>query len=318
MIKKMIYILVVVAVCFAILFSIPLFMSNDNVLINVQKGDSVLVVVSRLKENKLIYSKKLFLGLVKITKSENKLKAGAYNFSKKDGILKILKTLKCGSQNVLKFTIPEGSNIKQVAAIIAKTVGIDEAKFIRITTDKNLEGYLMPETYFAIPGMNEEQIIEMMRNEFDKKITPDMYGKAKEMNVEFKDIVIMASIIEKETNKPEEKPIISEVFYNRLKKKMMLQSCATVLYAIEVNKADVTIKDTKFQSPYNTYVHYGLPPGPITNPGIQSIKAALYPANTENLFFVAVGNGSHLFAKSFSGHKKNRQIVKLKQQESKK
>ncbi|GHT36640.1 hypothetical protein AGMMS49593_02070 [Endomicrobiia bacterium] len=106
-----------------------------------------------------------------------------------------------------------------MAAIIAKTVGIDEAKFIRITTDRNLEGYLMPETYFAIPGMDEEQIIEMMRNEFDKKITPDMHGKAKEMNVEFKDIVIMASIIEKEVIKPEEKPIISAVLYKRLKRK---------------------------------------------------------------------------------------------------
>ncbi|GHT36638.1 hypothetical protein AGMMS49593_02060 [Endomicrobiia bacterium] len=101
----MVYTLVAVAACFAILFSIPLFMSNDSVLIIVQKGDSVLVVASRLKENKLICSKKLFLGLVKITKSENKLKAGTYNFSKKDGILKILKTLKCDSQNALKFTM---------------------------------------------------------------------------------------------------------------------------------------------------------------------------------------------------------------------
>ncbi|GHT40489.1 hypothetical protein AGMMS49921_01960 [Endomicrobiia bacterium] len=98
----------------------------------------------------------------------------------------------------------------------------------------------------------------------------------------------------------------------------MLQSCATDLYAMEVNKAEVTIKDTKVQSPYNTYVHYGLPSGPISNPGIQAIKAALYPANTENLFFVLAGNGNHLFAKNFNDHKKNRQIVKLKQQESKK
>jgi UPF0755 protein len=317
-IKKIIYALVAIIVGFAIFLCACPFMSNVNVLIDVQKGDSVFAVADRLKENELICSKKMFLGLVKIKKSGNKLKAGAYNFSKKDGMFKILKTLESGSQNTLRFTIPEGSNIKQTAAIIAKTINIDETKFIRIATEKNLEGYLMPETYFATSGMNEEQIIEMMRAEFNKKITPDMYERAKEMNVEFKDVVIIASIIEKEAENPEEKTMISAVFYNRLKKKIMLQSCSTVLYAMEVNKAKLSIEDTKFQSPYNTYIHCGLPPGPISSPGVQSIKAALHPANTEYLFFVSKGNGSHLFAKNFKDHKRNKQIVELKQLESKK
>jgi UPF0755 protein len=317
-IKKIIYILVAITAVFAIFLCFCHFVSGGDVLINVQKGDNVSAVADRLKENKLICSKKMFLGIVKIKKSGSKLKAGAYNFSKKDGTFKILKTLESGSQNTLRFTIPEGSNIKQTAKIVAKTIDIDEAEFIRIATDKNLEGYLMPETYFATPEMSQEQIIEMMRNEFNKKITPDMYERAKEMNVEFKDVVIMASIIEKEAENPQEKPMISAVFYNRLKKKIMLQSCSTVLYAMEVNKAKLTAQDTRFRSPYNTYIHYGLPPGPISSPGIESIKAALYPAKSEVLFFVSKGNGSHFFAKNFSDHKRNKQIVELKQLESKK
>jgi UPF0755 protein len=320
-IRKIICILVTVVVCFAIFFCALLLVSDDNVLISVQRGDSISEVASRLKENKLICSKKLFLGLVKITKSENKLRAGAYNFSRKDSIFKILKTLKSSSKNVLRFTVPEGNNIKQIADIVSQTINVDKEKFIKIAQDKNLEGYLMPETYFVVSGETEEDIIKMMHDEFNKKITPAMYERAKEMNVEFKDIVIMASIIEKEAVKPEEKPAISAVFYNRLKKKIRLQSCATVLYAMnamELNKAKLTIEDTRFQSPYNTYVHYGLPPGPISNPGMQSIKAALYPANTGSLFFVSTGDGGHLFAKKFDDHKQNKQKVKLKQKKHKK
>jgi UPF0755 protein len=150
----------------------------------------------------------------------------------------------------------------------------------------------------------------MMHNEFNKKITPVMHERAKELNVPFKDIITMASIIEKEVVKPEERSIIAAVFYNRLKRKMMLQSCATVLYAMGVTKEKLSLEDTKFKSPYNTYLHFGLPPGPISNPGIESIKAALYPAESGVLYFVSAGDGSHFFAKTFSEHVKNKQIVK--------
>jgi UPF0755 protein len=140
-----------------------------------------------------------------------------------------------------------------------------------------------------------------------------MRRRAEEINIPFKDIVIMASIIEREAVKLEEKSVIAAVFYNRLRKKMKLQSCVTVLYAIETNKMRLTFEDIKFDSPYNTYKHLGLPPDPICSPGIESIKAALYPADTKDLFFVSDGNGRHLFAENFNDHKKNRQIVEKKQ-----
>jgi UPF0755 protein len=311
--KKTEIIVLVVGSMFLLAFvCIGLFLPDSKILINVKKGDSFPVVAERLKENKLICSRALFLAVVKLTWSQNKLKAGAYKLSKKDSILKILDVLKNSSKNILRFTVPEGNNIKQTADIISKTVNIDKEKFIRIAIDKNLEGYLMPETYFVTPGVSEEQLIEMMHNEFNKKMTSDMYKKAKQMNISFDKIVTMASIIEKEAVKSEVKSTIASVFYNRLKKNMRLQSDVTVLYAIGTNKTNLTIEDTRINSPYNTYMHFGLPPGPITNPGIESIKAALYPKSTKNLFFVSTNDGDYLFAMSFDGHKKNKQLSKRK------
>jgi UPF0755 protein len=304
----------VCVVCFFVIARMYCFLSCSQVLINVRHGDSAFAIASCLKENKLIYSRNLFLCLVRVTNSQNKLRSGAYNFSRKDGMFKILKVLKSGFGNKLKFTIPEGSTVEQVIDIVSRTIHIDRQKFAEIITGKNLEGYLMPETYFVSLGMSEERLIEMMYKEFNKKITPDMYKRAEEMNIAFKDIIIMASIIEKEAVRSEERALISAVFYNRLHKKLRLQSCATVLRAIGVKKVNLSIKDTKVNSPYNTYIHFGLPPAPISNPGVQSIKTALYPANIDSLFFVSTKNGTHLFADTFDGHKRNRKIVKLKKQ----
>jgi UPF0755 protein len=284
--------------------------AGEKALFVVRKGENFSTVASRLEEQNLILSKKLFLLFVKLTNSQNKLKTGIYELSGRDGIFRILKQLKNNSRNFIRFTIPEGNNIKQTADIIADKVKIDKEKFIKIANDRNLEGYLMPETYFVSLGVSEEELIDMMYNEFNKKITPVMHERAKELNIPFKDIITMASIIEKEVVKPEERSIIAAVFYNRLKRKMMLQSCATVLYAMGVTKEKLSLEDTKFKSPYNTYLHFGLPPGPISNPGVESIKAALYPADSGVLYFVSAGDGSHFFAKTFSEHVKNKQIVK--------
>jgi UPF0755 protein len=259
-----------------------------------------------------ICSKILFFVTTKFVNYYIKIKTNVYNFYP---VSKILKKLKIKNDKIVRITIPEGSNIKQIANIISKVMNIDKEKFINIAMHKKLEGYLMPETYFVNSKMDEKKLIEMMYIEFNKKITPDMRKRAKERNLPFKDIIIIASIIEKEAVKPEERFVISAVFYNRLKKNIKLQSCATVLYAIGSNKKKLSIEDTKFNSPYNTYLNFGLPPGPISNPGIQSIKAALYPdKNNKNLFFVANNdNFTHLFATNFDKHRQNKQIIKLKQ-----
>jgi UPF0755 protein len=309
--KKIVVVISVFFIIFIVFFPLG-FMptSGAKTLFVVEKGEKFLTVASRLEEQNLILSKELFLFFVKLTNSQNKLKIGIYELSDRDGIFRILKQLKNNSKNFIRITIPEGNNIKQTADIIADKVKIDKDKFIGVANNRNLEGYLMPETYFVSLGVSEEELIDMMYNEFNKKITPAMYERAKELNVTFKDIITMASIIEKEVVKPEERSIIAAVFYNRLKRKMMLQSCATVLYAMGVTKEKLSLEDTKFKSPYNTYLNFGLPPGPISNPGIESIKAALYPADSGVLYFVSAGDGSHFFAKTFSEHVRNKQIVK--------
>jgi UPF0755 protein len=307
----MVFILIVVVLSLALFLCLGfMFASGNKTMFMVKKGESFSTVASRLENQSLILSKKMFLFFVKLTNSQGKLKAGIYELSGNDGIFKILKKLKTNSSNFIRITIPEGNNIKQIANIISDKVKIDKEKFIKVVTERNLEGYLMPETYFISPGIREEELIDIMHNEFDKNITQDMYKRAKDIGISFRDIIIMASIIEKEASKPEERSIMSAVFYNRLKKKMMLQSCATVLYAMGVVKENLSLEDIKFKSPYNTYLHFGLPPGPISNPGIESIKAALYPADSGDLFFVSNRDGSHLFAKTFDEHVKNKQIAR--------
>jgi UPF0755 protein len=294
---------------FIVLMSVYLLLPNRHFRIIINQGETLSTISSKLKDNHLIISKKLFIKLVDFTNSSKKLKAGIYSFSCKDNMISILRTLRKGSKDNIKITIPEGSTIKQIAHIVSQKISIDEENFIKIATMRNIEGYLMPDTYFVVPGIDEEQIIDIMHNEFNKRITPNMLKRAKEINVDFKDIIILASIIEKEAAIAEERPIISAVFYNRLKKKIRLQSCATVLYAMGINKEKLTIKDTKFKSPYNTYLHFGLPPGPICSPGMASIDAALYPADVKSLFFVSKGNGEHLFADDLREHNKNKQEV---------
>ncbi|MDR1695044.1 MAG: endolytic transglycosylase MltG [Endomicrobium sp.] len=311
--KTFLKIILAAAVLFAAVCSAWHFgLSDAKVSVTVKSGDGALTVASNLKNNGLILSKNLFAAWAKISKSENKIKAGVYEFTQKDGMFKILGILKEGSKNTAKFTVPEGSNIRQTAEIIASKIGIDKDRFIKTASDGKMEGYLMPETYFADPASSEEKIIAMMRAEFDKKVTPEMYERAKEINVPMADIITLASIVEKEAVKPQERAVIAAVFYNRLKKKIRLESCATVLYALGVNKARLTIEDTRFESPYNTYRHSGLPPGPICSPGIESIKAALYPENTSSLFFVSAGGGRHLFAESLEEHIKNRNAANKK------
>ncbi|MCL2144397.1 MAG: endolytic transglycosylase MltG [Endomicrobia bacterium] len=307
------------ALSFTIMFFLFVFMqsgcgknSDDaaKTVFSIKSGESAYSIVSRLKKDNLIFSKTLFLAYAKFNGSTSKIKAGYYEFSRKDGMFKILDELKSGSKSLIKFTIPEGSNIKQTAEIIASKGTIDKDKFIRIASDRNMEGYLMPETYFIDPIMKEEDIIDTMKKEFDKKVTPEMYERANELDTDMDKIITLASIVEKEAVNPDERAIIAAVFYNRIQKRIRLESCATVLYAMGVNKARLTREDTFFDSPYNTYRHLGLPPGPICSPGIESIKAALYPANSSSLFFVSKGNGSHLFAESLDEHVKNKQETK--------
>jgi len=177
--------------------------------------------------------------------------------------------------------------------------------------ENKLEGYLFPDTYFFDPKAGERAIIEKFLDNFDAKFKPEFYERAKELNMTVDEVIILASIIERETALPEERPIVSSVFHNRLKSSdpnlKKLESCATVQYVLYKTqgkmKEKLSDEDTKIDHPYNTYLYEGLPPGPICCPGLASIEAALYPdEESEYLYFVAKGDGSHEFSRTLAEH----------------
>ncbi|RPI03805.1 MAG: endolytic transglycosylase MltG [Ignavibacteriae bacterium] len=244
------------------------------------------------------------------------IKTGKYLFISGQSNLDILKDIRIGkSRLILSVTIPEGWRMEQTARRFKRDLGIDADKFLALCTDKefirshgieanSLEGYLLPETYSFYWQTEEREILERMLEGFKHFYNDSLLERQREMNVSQREILTMASIVEAESSVSEERPVIAGVYWNRLKKRMRLEADPTVQYALGERKK-MNHQDLDVDSPYNTYRHYGLPPGPINNPGKLSIRAALYPRQNDYLYFVATGLGGHHFANKFSDHQKN-------------
>ena len=276
----------------------------------IPKGASPHKIARILKDLDIISSQEIFLFLIKIKNYSKKLQAGLYDFNKKDSFFTIINKLKNGDSKNIKVVIPEGFNIEQIAKVLSDNNICNENKFIELATLQNLEGYLFPNTYFLLPQMDEQEVIKIMNDEFNKFWTKEKEEILKQTNKSKKDIIILASIVEKEAVEDSERPIIAGIFINRLSKDMRLESCATILYTMGITKKRLTFEDLKFESPYNTYKYKGLPPGPICNPGANAIDAVLNPIVTENLYFVSKGDGTHYFSSTFGQHIKNKIISK--------
>ena len=313
MVKRRKIITLIFLVIVLIFFSFVIFQfSKENKLVDVfiPKGSSPRKISKILKDSKIINSQNLFLALVKIYGCSSDLKAGVYEFHTKDSLNTIIYKLKDGKCKNLKITIPEGFNIKQIAEVLAEHNICNKEKFVDLATSQNMEGYLFPNTYFLFPQMTELEIIKIMTDEFNKFWTKEKKDRLQEINKSLNDVIILASMVEKEAIADNERPVIAGVFLNRLSKNMRLESCSTVLYAMGINKERLSLKDLKFESPYNTYKYKGLPPGPICNPGAKAIDAVLYPQITDSLFFVSKGNGTHYFSSTFEQHVKNKMETK--------
>jgi len=281
-------------------------LSGVAVRVGVAQGASARHIARTLKENDLILSEKLFLAFVRLTGSAADLKPGEYEFSQKDFSLDIIKALKEGPRNFVRVTVPEGSHIRQTAEILERSGIISSAaEFVEIAEAEGLEGYLMPETYVVSPNVGARAMIRTMRAEFDRKVTPEMFERAAEIGMSMEDVVILASIVEREAVVDFERPKVARVFLNRLARGQRLESCATIQYALGENRPRILYRDLEIDSPYNTYRHAGLPPGPIASPGIASVRAVLWPAEVDYLYFVARGDGTHLFGKTFDEHRRN-------------
>lgn len=309
MITKKRNIIIIVAIIAVVL--LPIFISaNKEVFIKIPDGTTPKQVAKILKSERVIKSESVFLALVWLSGTEKRFKPGIYGFNTKMTLFAVLRDIINGNTYRIKVTIPEGFTAQEIAELLEKKGVSSGKKFLGIVKNKKLEGYLFPETYFFEPNSPEEKVAQMLNGQFEKIFSDDFVKRAAALKMPKEKIIILASIIEKEAKKDEERPLISAVFHNRLKKGWNLESCATVLYAFGKHKDFLTYKDTKIDSPFNTYIHPGLPPSPISNPGLASIKAALYPAVSEDMFFVASGSGTHKFSKYAEEHTKNKKARK--------
>ena len=274
-----------------------------------------------LREAGVIRSTWAFLALAYVQGSLKRLQSGEYEFDTGMTLLEILQKLEAGRVVTHQVTIPEGFNAEDIAKLLATERLADPERFLALVQDQSvaerlhvpanrLEGYLFPDTYRLTRGMTEEEILRVMVGRFQQALPRDFEAQAARVRMDTHEIVTLASLIEKEAQLDAERPLISAVFHNRLRRRMPLQSDPTAVYMVPRTQRRITASDLQRKTPYNTYLLPGLPPGPIANPGLASIRAALRPASVNYLYFVAKNDGSHHFSVNLEQHS---QAVRLYQ-----
>lgn len=327
-----------ISICIFLLYSYGFIIThiipiNNNFVINVNSGDTLTTIIKELREKGLkgnpliikLYTRLFFKNLI--------IKIGSYEVTQYTTYWTILQDINKGIGIPLKITIPPGLNIDEIAYIFENSKILTKSEFLSYVKDMNfledafannynylanptindywakfkfninekkLEGFFYPETYSFAKGVAVTTILKEPIQHFFKIL--DKFPIANLSFLEIYKKIIIASLIEEEAMLDEEKPIIASVIYNRLSKNMRLELCPTVEYILPSHKKKLTLDDLNIKSPYNTYINSGLPPTPICNPSFESLKAAFFPAKTEYLFYVAKGDGSHYFSKTFQEH----------------
>ncbi len=287
--------------------------TSQNVIVNVRPGQTLKTTAHILQQANLIKSRLKFILIARFKGLDKRLKAGEYLLSAAMPPRQILEIMVKGAVNLHKLTVPEGYSIPQIAALVENAKFGLKIDFINTATDMVLagksgieapsfEGYLFPDTYFFPREVTMEQIISTMLNRFWSVFTAEWKLQARDLGFTIHQIVTLASIIEKETGAAFERPIISSVFHNRLKKKMRLESDPTVIYGLKNFNGNLTRKHLSTHTPYNTYKIKGLPAGPIANPGRASLEAALYPERTVFIYFVSKKDSTHHFSTTLKEH----------------
>jgi UPF0755 protein len=297
---------------------------NQTQVFEVQPGMPLKQVAQQLSRQGLILSPGAFQAIAYIQSKQKQVMVGEYNLSPSMLPSEILSRITSGKTVLHPVTIPEGYRITEIAALLQSEGLADQESFLHHTRDKNiiqslgisadnLEGYLFPETYHFSKYSSEIKIVQKMVTTFKEQVLkPQLLKSAKESSLSWHEIVTLASLIEKETGLDSERKIISSVFHNRLRKNMRLQTDPTVIYAIEKFDGNIRKRDLKIDSPYNTYRYKGLPPGPIANPGLKSIVAAISPIESDRLYFVSRQDGSHHFSSTLIEHNQAVQKYQLR------
>lgn len=271
----------------------------------IERGMNVQAIANMLEEQNVIDNKLLFLASARLTDSHSKLKAGEYLFEEQSSLADVLARLVEGKSILHAVTLPEGRTTKQIVAILNE----DPVLTGTIETIPP-EGTLLPETYKFTRGDSRQQILDRMRAQRDRVVADVWSRRSPDLPISTpEEMVILASIVEKETALADERPQVAAVFINRLKQGMKLQTDPTVIYGIVGGEGTlgrpISRADLRAENPYNTYVIEGLPPGPIANPGRAALEAVINPARTNDLFFVADGTGGHAFAETYAEHQAN-------------
>ena len=273
--------------------------------VRIETGSGLSQTALLLQKKQIVRSPFWFKSFAVLLNGSRSVRAGDYYFNEKEGAFRVARRIIQGQYGLvpLRVTIPEGFSIFQMAPIFKeKFTFFDEKRFLQ----NSPEGFLFPDTYFFLPNVTAEDIALRMKRNFDER-TESIRKETASSSISFSDLIILASILEKEAVEEKDKRLIAGVIYNRLTIGMPLQVDATFSYVNGKNTYTLTRADLREDSPYNTYLYKGLPPTPIANPGIKSIEAALRPAETKYLYFLSDLSGKMYYAKDFEGHQINRE-----------
>lgn len=287
---------------------------REAMLLTVHRGESFGRIAERLSAERLVASPRVVRAYAWLRGYDRRIKVGTYRVRPDARPVDILNQLVEGDIYKVAVTIPEGYMQRQIAGTVARALQADSTQFAALFDDRNvldrlgvqgstLEGYLFPDTYHIPWGMKAEDIIALMVARLDEVLDDEVKSRASYIGFTLHEVLTLASIIEAETGRPEERRQVAAVYHNRLKRGMRLEADPTVAYAMGGYKGRLLYRDLDIDSPYNTYRRAGLPPGPICNPGAAAIHAALYPDTTcSALYFVAAGDGGHIFSETLNDH----------------
>jgi len=283
----------------------PLSKDTEEKIFVVEKGQGAEKIAENLRTQGFTSNKWTFFYYIWLKGKTKELQAGEYSLTPSMSILEIAKKILEGDiiKDWVKITIPEGWSIKEIEKRLIASGLIKSGEKL----PQQEEGYLFPDTYHFYKEVTIEQIVGKMRDNFNRKVDEKLKKEIEKQGKELYDILIMASILEKEVITDEDRAIVSGIFWDRLKINYPLESCATIAYILEVDKWRYSIEDTRIKSPYNTYTNIGLPPTPINNPGLSAIKAAIYPKISDYFFFLTdPETGQTIFSKTFEEHSQNK------------
>ena len=290
-------------VYFAILAT-PLNQRNSKMIVSILPGASLYEIAAQLEHQNIIDNQVRFTLAARMMLKGKSMRAGRFNLKRAANYYELIKTLCDWDIETVRVTIPEGLRAREIALLLQKRIGVSADGFVQKAMDRNfthemgieadnLEGYLFPDSYDFLEGDSPEYIIHRMVSRFKEVVNDSVRAEIRQTGRSLHEIIILASIVEGECQVNFERPIVASLYYNRLRKRMRLESCPTIQYIIPDSPRRILRTDLKINSPYNTYQHYGLPPGPVSNPGWKSIRATIRPAKTKYLFMVANGDSTH-------------------------